>query len=179
MALAMPPTEVVRLLNKFFRVVIEVVEAEGGFVNKFEGDAALCVFGAPVASDDPAGRRSARARTLAERLEREVPEIGFGIGVSAGRAVAGNVGAEHRFEYTVIGDPVNEAARLSDLAKEREVSVIASDAALDRAADDEAEELGARRAHRAARTPGRDRPGVASSLICPRDRRGVPKGHPQ
>jgi len=136
-ALAMPPTEVVRLLNKFFRVVIEVVESEGGFVNKFEGDAALCVFGAPAPSPDPAGQALCAARSLAERLEREVPEIGFGIGVSAGRAVAGNVGAEHRFEYTVIGDPVNEAARLSDLAKERQERVIASDAALDLAAPSE------------------------------------------
>ena len=146
MALAMPPTEVVRLLNKFFRVVIDVVEAEGGFVNKFEGDAALCVFGAPAPSEDPAGQALCAARKLAERLEREVPEIGFGIGVSAGRAVAGNVGSEHRFEYTVIGDPVNEAARLSDLAKERDVCVLASDAALDRAKDAEAEgwELGER-----------------------------------
>ena len=123
MALAMPPTEVVRLLNRFFRVVVEVVEAEGGLVNKFEGDAALCVFGAPVASDDPAGDALRAARTLAERLEREVREIGFGIGVSAGLAVAGNVGSEQRFEYTVIGDPVNEAARLCDLAKERGVLV--------------------------------------------------------
>ena len=48
MALAMPPSEVVRLLNKFFRVVVEAVEREGGLVNKFQGDAALCVFGAPV-----------------------------------------------------------------------------------------------------------------------------------
>ena len=146
MALAMPPTEVVRLLNKFFRVVVDVIESEDGFVNKFEGDAALCVFGAPAPSDDPAGQALCAARSLAERLEREVPEIGFGIGVSAGRAVAGNVGAEHRFEYTVIGDPVNEAARLSDLAKERGEPVIASDAALDRASPLEVEawELGER-----------------------------------
>ena len=146
MALAMPPTHVVRLLNKFFRVVIEVVESEGGFVNKFEGDAAMCVFGAPVSSDDPAGQALCAARALSERLEREVPEIGFGIGVSAGRAVAGNVGSEQRFEYTVIGDPVNEAARLSDLAKEREVPVIASNAAIERAGAEEAEvwELGDR-----------------------------------
>jgi adenylate cyclase len=146
MSLAMPPTEVVRLLNKFFRVVVEVVESEGGFVNKFEGDAALCVFGAPAPSPDPAGQALSAARLLATRLEREVPEIGFGIGVSAGRAVAGNVGAEHRFEYTVIGDPVNEAARLSDLAKERQERVIASDAALDRAAPSEREswEMGER-----------------------------------
>ncbi len=140
MALAMPPTQVVRLLNKFFRVVVDVVESENGFVNKFEGDAALCVFGAPIASEDPAGQALCAARRMAERLEREVPEIGFGIGVSAGKAVAGNVGSEQRFEYTVIGDPVNEAARLSDLAKERQVRVVASDAALDRASEDETEE---------------------------------------
>ena len=139
MSLAMPPSEVVRLLNKFFRVVIDVVESEGGFVNKFEGDAALCVFGAPVASDDPAGKALCAARRLGERLEREVPEVGFGVGVSAGKAVAGNVGSEQRFEYTVIGDPVNEAARLSDLAKERQMGVVASGAALDRAKGDEPE----------------------------------------
>jgi adenylate cyclase len=137
MAMAMPPTEVVRLLNRFFRVVVEVVEAEDGFVNKFEGDAALCVFGAPVPGEDPAGDALRTARALAARLSREVSEVDFGIGVSAGIAVAGNVGAEHRFEYTVIGDPVNEAARLSELAKERPERVLASDAALAKAAEQE------------------------------------------
>jgi adenylate cyclase len=137
MALAMPPAELVRLLNRFFRVVIEVVEESGGLVNKFEGDAALCIFGAPVASDDPSGDALRAARALSERLESEVPEIDFGIGVSAGPAVAGNVGAEHRFEYTVIGDPVNEAARLCELAKERPEQVVASGAALERASGDE------------------------------------------
>jgi adenylate cyclase len=140
MALAMPPTEVVRLLNRFFRVVIEVVESEGGLVNKFEGDAALCIFGAPVSCDDPAGEALRAARRLAERLDREVPEVGYGIGVSAGRAVAGNVGSESRFEYTVIGDPVNEAARLCELAKQRPERLLASDAALSRASDDEVAE---------------------------------------
>ena len=48
LTLAVPPAEVVGILNRFFRVVIEVVEGEGGMVNKFQGDAALCVFGAPV-----------------------------------------------------------------------------------------------------------------------------------
>jgi adenylate cyclase len=139
MAMSMPPSEVVRVLNRFFRVVIEVVEAEGGLVNKFEGDAALCVFGAPVPRDDPACDALRCARALAMRLSREVPEVDFGIGISAGIAVAGNVGAEHRFEYTVIGDPVNEAARLSELAKERPERVLASEAALDKAAESETE----------------------------------------
>jgi adenylate cyclase len=137
MALAMPPTELVRLLNLFFRVVVETVEERRGLVNKFEGDAALCVFGAPVASQDPAGEALAAARELSARLRREVPQVDFGIGVSAGRAVAGNVGAEQRFEYTVIGDPVNEAARLSRLAREHSERVVSSEAALRRAAGDE------------------------------------------
>jgi adenylate cyclase len=54
---------------------------------------------------------------LARRLPVEVPEVAVGIGVSAGDAVAGNVGAMRRFEYTVIGDPVNEAARLTEFSK--------------------------------------------------------------
>jgi adenylate cyclase len=138
MATERSPAEVVQVLNAFFRIVVDAVEENGGFVNKFEGDAALCVFGAPVERPDPAGAALCSARSLAERLPGEVPGVGFGIGVSAGRAVAGNIGAERRFEYTVIGDPVNEAARLSDLAKARGVPVLASEAAVSRAGDDEA-----------------------------------------
>jgi adenylate cyclase len=137
MALAMPPTEVVRLLNLFFRVVVETVEAGRGLVNKFEGDAALCVFGAPVKCADPAGDALRAGRELSRRLRLEVPQVDFGIGVSAGRAVAGNVGAEQRFEYTVIGDPVNEAARLSRLAREHSERLLSSEAALRRARGEE------------------------------------------
>jgi adenylate cyclase len=137
MALSMPPTEVVSLLNRFFRVVVDVVEDEGGMVNKFEGDAALCVFGAPVPRDDPAGAALCCARALCDRLAQDVPQLSFGIGVSAGTAVAGNIGTEQRYEYTVIGDPVNEAARLSEMAKDRPEPVLASDAALTRARNGE------------------------------------------
>jgi adenylate cyclase len=132
-----PPTEVVTLLNAFFCLVVETVERHGGWVNKFEGDAALCVFGAPTARDDCAGDALAAARELRDRLAAELPELDAGIGVSAGRAVAGNVGAEQRFEYTVIGDPVNEAARLCELAKRRPERILASEAALVRVAGSE------------------------------------------
>jgi adenylate cyclase len=125
--------EVVELLNRFFLIVVEVVEDHRGLVNKFEGDAALSVFGAPVATEDPAADSLAAARALRLRLAEEVPELDFGIGVSAGAAVAGNIGAEERYEYTVIGDPVNEAARLCELAKQRPERVLASDAVLERA----------------------------------------------
>jgi adenylate cyclase len=136
MAASRPPHEVVARLNAFFSVVVEVVEAHGGWVNKFEGDAALAVFGAPLPLDDAAGCALAAARTMARRLGADGVEAG--IGVSAGRAVAGNVGTETRFEYTVIGDPVNEAARLCELAKLEDARVLAAGCALERARGEEA-----------------------------------------
>ncbi|HEX8084158.1 MAG TPA: adenylate/guanylate cyclase domain-containing protein [Solirubrobacteraceae bacterium] len=133
-----PPQEVVALLNRFFAIVVDVVGSHGGWVNKFEGDAALVVFGAPIADDACATSALCAARDLDARLRSELPEFGVGIGVSAGPALAGNVGAEHRLEYTVIGDPVNEAARLCDLAKRREARVVASEAIVERARKGEA-----------------------------------------
>jgi adenylate cyclase len=65
-------------------------------------------------------------------------DMEFGIGVSAGRAIAGHIGAQARFEYTVIGDPVNEAARLTELAKLEEGHVLASAIAVSGALDAEA-----------------------------------------
>jgi adenylate cyclase len=131
------PAEVVRVLNAFFAIVVDVVAADHGWVNKFEGDAALCVFGAPLADPDAASNALAAARELRDRLVAELGEVKAGIGVSAGRVVAGNVGAARRFEYTVIGDPVNEAARLSELAKTRPERALASAAALSRANSEE------------------------------------------
>ena len=131
------PTDVVNLLNAFFAIVVEVVAAENGWVNKFEGDAALCVFGAPLPDSGAAAHALAAARMLDRRLSAELPSIRAGIGVSAGRVVAGNVGAARRFEYTVIGDPVNEAARLSELAKSGPDQALASEAALERAGQEE------------------------------------------
>ena len=121
------PTEVVDELNGFFAVVIEVVMSEGGWVNKFEGDAALCIFGAPAWQLDHA----ARALRAASRLPTEVAalpnEVRAGVGVATGRVVAGNVGTPERYEYTVIGDAVNVAARLTELAKGREPPVLVSE----------------------------------------------------
>ena len=134
-----PPEEVVKLLNRFFAVVVAEVHEHGGFVNKFEGDAVLAIFGAPEDLDDSSGRALAAARTMTARLREEVPECEAGVGVSAGQAVAGNVGAESRFEYTVIGDPVNEAARLSEHAKDVDGRVLASVRAVEDAAPAEAQ----------------------------------------
>ncbi|TWG90040.1 adenylate cyclase [Nocardioides sp. J9] len=125
------PTEVVAVLNRFFAVVVDEVDRHHGLVNKFIGDAVLAIFGAPVEHEDHA------AAALAGAPAPPPPPPpggaggggrggGAGIGVATGQVVAGNVGHEQRFEYTVIGDAVNSAARLTDLAKDVPGCVLAA-----------------------------------------------------
>lgn len=137
LAASRPPGEVVELLNRFFRIVGEEVEAHGGFINKFEGDAALAIFGAPADLPDSAGAALASGRAISDRLAGEGIEAG--IGVSAGTVVAGTIGAQRRYEYTVIGDPVNQAARLTELAKGYDGRLVASMDAVEAASAGEAE----------------------------------------
>jgi class 3 adenylate cyclase len=129
------PHQVAAVLNEFFQIVVNEVDKRDGLINKFQGDAALAVFGAPLRIDDPATAALATARALGDELRRLL--VDFGIGVSAGPVFAGNIGAENRYEYTVVGDAVNEAARLADRAKDFESRVLCSSAAIERA--DEAE----------------------------------------
>jgi adenylate cyclase len=118
MAADRDPAEVVEMLNGFFDVVVDEVDRRGGLVNKLMGDAVLAIFGAPVDLPDHATRGLRAARAMADRLATEQPDLAAGIGVFTGETVAGNVGTRERFEYTVIGDAVNAAARLTELAKE-------------------------------------------------------------
>lgn len=121
-----PAVEVVALLNRFFGVIVEEVDRYRGLVNKFEGDATLALFGAPNRMDNPEDAALAAARAIVKRLRTEVPNLKAGVGVAAGQVVAGNVGARERFEYTVIGEPVNEGARLCELAKSQPGLLVAS-----------------------------------------------------
>jgi adenylate cyclase len=138
LAASSSPEHVAAVLNAFFRIVVGVIDKYGGSINKFEGDAALAIFGAPLALGNPCAQALGAARSLREALiaERDMPD--FGIGVTYGRVFAGNIGAEDRYEYTVIGDPVNEAARLSDLAKTKPGRLLASAIAVAESGSDEA-----------------------------------------
>jgi adenylate cyclase len=131
------PTDVVAVLNRFFAIVVEEVDRNRGLVNKFEGDASLAIFGAPLHLDHPEDDALAAARAIADRLAAEISELEAGIGVAAGQVVAGNVGARERFEYTVIGEPVNEAARLCELAKSHPGGLLATGDVLDGASESE------------------------------------------
>ena len=122
------PEDVVAALNDFFEQVVAVVHHNKGFINKFQGDAALAVFGAPLPLSDAAGHALAAARELRQKLKGL--KLSCGIGVAAGHVVAGHIGGSDRFEYTVIGDAVNQAARLTELAKDTPGRVLTSAATL-------------------------------------------------
>ena len=125
------PTEVVALLNEYFDVVVDRVTAHGGSVNKFIGDAAMCIWGAPKEAQNADRNavhcaleiQAAVASLSLDRTRRGLTAVGFGIGINTGEAVAGNLGAARRLEYTVIGDAVNLAQRLESQARAGEVLI--------------------------------------------------------
>ena len=134
LAEGLDPRQVVVLLNRFHSAMVEVVFAHGGTLDKYLGDGLMVYFGAPVAQPDQAARAVRCAlgmqQTLAT-LNRQggalaSPSLRMGIGVHTGLAVVGDIGAESRREFTVIGDAVNVAARLEQLTKQFELPVLVS-----------------------------------------------------
>jgi adenylate cyclase len=135
LAEVMPPARLIGTLNRYFERMLVVVENEGGIVNKFGGDSLLAIFGSPLnPSPDHAeravraslGMRVALAEFNREQAEAEMPKLHVGFGLATGELVAGNVGSDRKLEYTVIGDPVNLAARLQELTPELGVSILMS-----------------------------------------------------
>jgi adenylate cyclase len=135
LAEVLPPARLIGTLNRYFERMLAAVEAEGGIVNKFGGDSLLAVFGSPLnPSDDHARRavraalrmRSALAEFNREQAQAEMPELRVGFGLATGEVVAGNVGSSRKLEYTVIGDPVNLAARLQELTTELAAEILVS-----------------------------------------------------
>ncbi len=117
------PEEVMAALNGYFEVIILATETQGGIVNRFVGDEAVCVFGAPTEYTDHADRALQAALAMREGLaylnrKREtlnLPTLKFGMGLNSGEVVAGATGSEERQEYTVIGDAMNLGARIQAL----------------------------------------------------------------
>ena len=132
------PEDVVALLNRFFTIVVDVIHRNDGFVNKFEGDAALCVFGAPADQPDHADRALRSAAALAAELRKGDQLLPACIGVASGNVLAGHIGTTERYEYTVIGDVVNVSARLCEEAKTSGVQAFADSSTVLAAADTDA-----------------------------------------
>ncbi|MCB1189107.1 MAG: adenylate/guanylate cyclase domain-containing protein [Leptospiraceae bacterium] len=118
------PEEVIGYLNTIFHYFIDIVNQNGGMVNKFLGDGFLAVFGAPLSDNGKDVENAVKASIqLVNKLDilndqNVIPHTKIGIGLHAGQAVTGNVGSNERKEYTLIGDTVNLASRVEQMNKE-------------------------------------------------------------
>ena len=122
------PEEVTDIMNKALTVQVQCIQAHGGMVDKFIGDACMAIFNSPLTLDEHEKRAVACAQdmcTAMHMLQEKLPEpIAIGIGVNTGPAVVGNMGSDSRFDYSAIGDAVNTAARLESATKEAGVDIL-------------------------------------------------------
>ncbi|HXH83763.1 MAG TPA: adenylate/guanylate cyclase domain-containing protein, partial [Candidatus Tectomicrobia bacterium] len=125
------PEAMITILNRYYARMAPVILAHGGMIDEFIGDAILVLFGAPFERPDDSERAVrcavAMQRTLAELNEEHrrlgLPELAMGIGIHAGKVVAGNIGSEEHVKYGVVGPAVNAAARIQALCAGGEVLV--------------------------------------------------------
>jgi adenylate cyclase len=128
---AMRPDETALLLTEYFTQMVECVFRHDGTLDKFIGDGLMAQWGAPIGSADDADRALAAAREMLRELDQlnaswraaGRPELQIGIGLNFGEAFAGNIGSVRRLEYTIIGDTVNTAKRVCQIAEEREILI--------------------------------------------------------
>src|SRR5688572_20992106 len=129
---SLSPQQSLQLLNRVLTVVSEVIESHGGIVDKYLGDGAMGVFGAPVRREDDAQRAVVAALEIRDRVhglgpelaERGLPAAQIGVGLNTASMVAGNIGSPSRLNYTVLGDGVNLASRLEGLTNRYHVPIV-------------------------------------------------------
>lgn len=127
----MPPQEVVELLNGCMTKISHVIDQCGGVIDKYVGDEVMALFGAPVAHADSSFHAVKCAEQVMqnltvwnkERAEKGLPAVQVGIGIHTGDVLAGNMGAENRLNYTVLGSNVNLASRLCSIAAPMEIFI--------------------------------------------------------
>ena len=119
--------EVVAMLNRLFELVVPIIAGHGGHVDKFIGDGLLAVFGTPAPLPDHAGRALAAATEIAAATEDRPGEPSIGIGLNSGPVVAGNLGGSGRYDFSVIGDVVNVAARVESATRHTGDTILVSE----------------------------------------------------
>ena len=128
MAEALAPRETVDMLNGIFTELFEAVAANDGVLDKFQGDAIMAVYGAPISSgQDP--RNAVESAVAMTRMVRGLKDhsgapIGLGVSIATGEVIAGTIGSPKRMDYTVIGDCVNLASRMQQVSKLYRVGVV-------------------------------------------------------
>ena len=131
------PEQVLGILNRYFEQVVTIINSREGYLDKFIGDAVIVVYNGPVDQEEHARRAVECALAIQREVQRlndadafpEVGHLAVGIGVATGALVAGNLGGQQQMEFTVIGDTVNLASRLTGIARPGEVLINARCAA--------------------------------------------------
>lgn len=127
MSAALPPEEVVSVVNAYLDIQTQIIRRYKGHIDRFVGDEILAVFGVPEEDPDDAERavrcaweiKNAVAAMIKERQSKGLPAPRIGIGVDTGTVIAGNMGAQGvKLEYAVVGEPVGSAHELVDLARD-------------------------------------------------------------
>ena len=125
------PTEIVKLLNKYFKSMINVVFKYNGTLDKIVGDELMVLYGVPLKTDDDthnAVQTAIKMFNALDKFNQKIVKEGYkpfkiGIGINKGKAVSGNIGSEQQMNYTVIGDTINLGARLCSHAKSGEILI--------------------------------------------------------
>jgi adenylate cyclase len=131
----MTPTELVAFMNEYLSEMTDIIESQGGYVEKYIGDSIVAVFGAPVDDADHARHAAAAALLCRDRLDelnRNSPAfhgltVAHRMGLNSGDALVGNIGSRRRFNYSVMSDAVNVASRLEGANKYYGTTIIASE----------------------------------------------------
>lgn len=133
---SLDPESLTLLLHEYFTAMGKGILETDGVIDKFIGDAIMAFWGAPISQPDHADRAVRSAINMNKKLKdlqkkwlrRGLPLIDAGVGINTGVVTVGNMGSEDRFDYTLIGDSVNAAARLEGLNKEYKTNIIISEA---------------------------------------------------
>jgi len=131
----LPPDQLMAHVREFHHRMVEEVFRHGGTVDKFMGDCVMATFGTPVSGPEDATNALRCSVAILEEVQEwnasrradGLNDVGVGIGLHYGEVVVGNVGAERRLEFTVMGDPVNVTSRLERLTREYDTPIVASD----------------------------------------------------